>query len=61
MYLLNCVLSLFLRFYLFMTDTQREWQRHGQREKQDPCRGMMWDSIPGLQDHILSQRQTLNH
>ena len=35
---------------------ERERQRHRQREKQAPCR----DSIPGLQDHALDQRQVLN-
>ena len=29
---------LFLRFYLFIRDTDRERQRHRQREKQAPCR-----------------------
>ena len=37
--------QLFKRFYLFMRDTQR----------------LIQDSIPGPQDHTLSQRQTLNH
>ena len=34
----------------------------GQREKQTPHRAgsPMWDPIPGLQDHDLSQRQLLN-
>ena len=41
-----------------MTDTERERERHRQREKQAPCTGSpMWDSIPGLQDHALGQRQ----
>ena len=48
---------------LLMRDTQRE--REGGR---DPGRGRsrlhagspMWDSIPGLQDHVLGQRQALN-
>ena len=43
-----------------MKDRDREGQRHRQREKQAPCREPMWDSIPGPQDHTLSQRQTLN-
>ena len=52
-------------FYLFMRVTQRErereGQRHRQREKQAPCTGSpMWDSILGLQDRALSQRQALN-
>ena len=40
-----------------MTDTERERQRHWQREKQAPCGGIPQD--PG--DHNLSQRQKLNH
>ena len=43
-----------------MRDTEKERQRHRQREKQSPCREVMWDSIPGLQDHALSWRQRLN-
>ena len=67
---LDCVLEtscfLFLKnilftFYLFMIVTQRERQRHRQREKQAPCtESPTWDSIPGLQDRALSQRQALN-
>ena len=44
----------FLRFYLFMRDTQREKQRHKQREKQGPAGSLMQDSMPGLWDHDLS-------
>ena len=36
--------------YLFMRDTQRERQKHRQREKPNK----MWDSIPGPWDHHLS-------
>ena len=49
--------------YLFMIVTQRETerQRHRQREKQAPCTGSpTWDSILGLQDRALGQRQALN-
>ena len=56
--------SFFFNFYLFMivTERERERQRHRQREKQAPCTGSpMWDSIPGLQDRALGQRQALNH
>ena len=43
-------------------ERERETQRHKQREKQAHCTGSpMWDSIPGLQDHTLGQRQVLNH
>ena len=42
-------------------EREREVQRHRQREKQTPCTGSpMWNSIPGLQDHALGQRQALN-
>ena len=42
-------------------ERERERQRHRQREKQAPCTGsLMWDSIPGLQDHALGQRQAPN-
>ena len=38
-----------------------EGQRHRQREKQAPCTGSpTWDSIPGLQDRALGQRQVPN-
>ena len=52
----------FLFFYLFYdSHTQRERQRHRQREKQAPCIGSLtWDSIPGLQDCALGQRQAPN-
>ena len=42
-------------------ERERERQRHRQRKKQAPCTGSpMWDSIPGLQDHALGQRQAPN-
>ena len=43
-----------------MRDTHREAERYRQREKEAPCRDLMWDSIPGPQDHDLSQRSMLN-
>ncbi|XP_072575331.1 nuclear autoantigen Sp-100 isoform X35 [Vulpes vulpes] len=40
---------------------EREKQRHSQREMQAPCTGSPTrDSIPGLQDSALGQRQALN-
>ena len=46
---------------MIVTERERERQRHRQREKQAPCtRSPMWDSIPGLQDRALGQRQALN-
>ena len=42
-------------------ERERERQRHRQKEKQAPCtRSPTWDSIPGLQDRTLGQRQVLN-
>ena len=45
-----------------MKDTQREGEAETQaEEKQAPCREPgVWDSIPGLQDQALGQRQALN-
>ena len=46
---------------MIVTHRERERQRHRQREKQAPCTGSpMWDSIPGLQDRALGQRQAPN-
>ena len=46
---------------MIVTHTERERQRHRQREKQAPCTGSQtWDSIPGLQDRVLGQRQVPN-
>ena len=42
--------------YLFMRDTDI-----GRGRSRLPMGSSMWDSIPGLWDHDLSQRQTLNH
>ena len=46
---------------MIVTHSERDRQRHRQREKQAPCTGSpTWDSIPGLQDRALGQRQALN-
>ena len=51
----------FLLNILFIHERHRETES-GQREKQAPCKEPpLRDSIPGSQDHDLSQRQTLNH
>ena len=42
-------------------ERQRHRQRHRQREKQAPFGSPTWDSILGLQDQALGQRQALNH
>ena len=48
-------------YFLFIYDSHRERDRHRQREKQAPCSGSpTWDSIPGLQDRVLGQRQAPN-
>ena len=56
---------IFFNFYLFMIVTHRERERERERErqrhKQAPCTGSpTWDSILGLQDRALGQRQALN-
>ena len=51
----------FLFIYDSHTQIERERQRHRQREKQAPWTGSpTWDSIPGLQDRALGQRQAPN-
>ena len=46
---------------MIVTKREGERQRHRQREKQAPCTGSpTWDSIPGLQDCALGQRQAPN-
>ena len=56
-------LLIYLRFYLFIheRDRERERQRQRQREKQLPTGSLIWDSIPGLRNHDLNQRQMLSH
>ena len=58
-----CVFGFFLkRFYLFIHERHRKRGRdtgRGRRNKLH-ARSLMWDSIPGIQDHTLSQRQMLN-
>ena len=54
--------------FIYSLETQKERERKRERER-DEGRGRsrlhagnsMWDSIPGLQDHALGRRQTLNH
>ena len=48
-----------------MSDMEREKERDrdrdtGRRRSRLHARSPMWDSIPGLQDHALGQRQALN-
>ena len=54
-----------------MIDAQREREREREREKEAETQAegeagsmqmwsLMWDLIPGLQDHALGGRQTLN-
>ena len=48
----------FKRFYLFMHEgyTERERQRHRQREEQAPCREPDVGLDPGPQDHALESK-----
>ena len=48
----------FLRFYLFMRDRGRDTGRGRSRLH---AGSLMWDSIPGLQNHALGRRQVFNH
>ena len=57
---------LFLRFYLFIHERQRERERErgrdtGRGRSRLHAESLTWDSILGLQDHTLGQRQALNH
>ena len=54
--------NFFLRFDLFIHETQRERGRDTGRGRSRLNAGSpMWDLIPGAQDHTLSRRQTLKH
>ena len=66
-YFFNIFFKDFIYLFMIVTHThtqrerERERQRHRQREKQAPCTGSQtWDSILGLQDRALGQRQALN-
>ena len=49
------------RFYLFIHERHTERGRNiGKGESRLHAGSPMWDSIPGLRDHALNQRQTLN-
>ena len=56
-----CIIIYFY-FYLFIhekhTERGRDIGREGSRLR---AGSPMWDSVPGLQDDVLSQRQMLNH
>ena len=54
-------LCFFLIFYLFIHERHRTRQRHRQGSKQTPCGEPDVELDPGLWDHALSQRHTLNH
>ncbi|CAD7690670.1 unnamed protein product [Nyctereutes procyonoides] len=53
--------TFFFLLFMIVTHRERERGRHRQREKQAPCtRSPTWDSIRGLQDRALGQRQAPN-
>ena len=54
----NDILFLLKRFYLFIHERHRE--RESQTQAEGEAGSPTWGSIPGLQDHDLSWRQTLN-
>ncbi|MBA7573530.1 hypothetical protein ES708_15328 [subsurface metagenome] len=51
----------FLRFYLFIHETEREAKTQEVGRSRLPAGSLMKDSISGPRDHALSQRQTFNH
>ena len=61
---ITCFFFLFKGFiYLFMIDIERERDRGrdtGRGRSRLHAGSLMWDSIPGLQDQALGQRQALN-
>ena len=59
----NFIAVCFLKIlFIYSWETYTERGRDIGRERSRLHAGsLMWDSIPGLQDHILSQRQTISH
>ena len=61
----HCLLFIFLRFYLFMRDTDREGQRHRQREeKQASCKEPnvgLDPGTPGSRPELKTDAQPLSH
>ena len=54
--------NVFFNIYLFIYDRQRERERgRGGGRSRLHAGSPMRDSIPGLQDHALGQRQAPNH
>ena len=58
---IGSVFCLFLRFfYFFMRDIERG-RDIGRGRSRLPAGNLMWNLIPGPQDHNLNQKQMLNH
>ena len=56
------VVGVFKKDFIYLFIRQRERGRDiGRGRSRLPVGSPMWDSIPGLRDHTLSQRQILNH
>ena len=47
--------------FIYSWETQRKRQRHNRGRSRLPVESLIHNSIPGPQDHELSQRQMLNH
>ena len=54
----SAAILFFMILFIYSWETQREMQRHRQREKQAPRRELMWDSILGLGSRPESKADT---
>ena len=57
---LNCFSFFILRFYLFIHERTKRGRDIGRGRSRLPAGSLMWDLIPGPQQHDLSQRQMFN-
>ena len=61
-FVLQVFFFFFIKDFIYLLMRDRERGRDiGSGRRRLPTGSLMWDSIPGLWDHDLSQRQMLNH
>ena len=58
-HLYHCSFFFFKILFIYSQEKQRERER-GRGRSRLHAGSLMWDSIPGLQDHAVGQRQALN-